>query len=159
MRDLAMAGDPVTQDELDAVARDHARWVGSGGGPGGFQILAVGGVVLAVYQGPSGTEGAQAELRNRLLPSDLDLREVALPWAVLTGIVGESLDLSGADLRGATITDARLAQARLRGADLRNADLSRSDLRNADLSGADLTGTDLENADLTGARLDGAKGI
>ncbi|GAA2410065.1 hypothetical protein GCM10010191_18450 [Actinomadura vinacea] len=159
MHDLAMSGDPVTQDELDAVAREHARWVDSGGGFGGFETFAVGGVVLAVYQGPSGKEGAQAELRNRLLPSDLDLRGVALPWAVLTGIVGESLDLSGADLRGATITDARLSQARLRGTNLRDADLSRSDLRNADLSGADLTGTDLENADLTGARLDGAKGI
>jgi uncharacterized protein YjbI with pentapeptide repeats len=141
------------------VAREHARWVDSGGGFGGFQTLAVGGVVLAVYQGPPGKHGAQAQLRNRLLPSDLDLREVTLPWAILTGIMGDSLDLTGAYLRGATITDARLPDACLRGANLRDADLSRSNLQNADLSGADLTGTDLENADLTGARLDGAKGI
>ncbi|WP_051467680.1 pentapeptide repeat-containing protein [Actinomadura oligospora] len=158
-RELAFSGDPVTQDELDVVARDHSRWVDSGGGFGGFQTLAVGGLVIAVYEGPNGKDGSQARLANRMLPSDLGLREVALPWADLTGVVGESVDLSGAYLRGATITDAHLSRACLRNAILRDADLSRADLRDADLSGADLTGTDLEDADLTGARLDGAKGI
>lgn len=159
MHEMARSGDPVTQDELKTIAREHARWVDSGGGFGRFQTLAVGGLVMAVYQGQAGQRGEQALLSHRLLPSDLDLRDVALPWSDLTGIVAESADLTGADLRGATITDSLFTGARLRGVDLRDADLSRSDLRNADLTGADLTGTDLEDADLTGATLTDAKGI
>ncbi|MFC4015137.1 pentapeptide repeat-containing protein [Nonomuraea purpurea] len=179
---LAHGTDPVTQDELDALTRDHQRWLASGGGnaqESPWQVLAVGGLPLAVYRGQNGSDGSQASLRNRLLTPGLDLRAIALPWADLTAVVGEKLDLAGADLRGSTITDAQIPNVGLRGADLRQADLSRADLRGADLSRADLRGADLELVDLrdadlehadltganltgvnlTGARLEGARGL
>ncbi|MER6948820.1 pentapeptide repeat-containing protein [Nonomuraea sp. NPDC000554] len=166
---LAQAADPVTQGELDALARDHRRWLASGGGGAAgagpaWQVLAVSGLPLAVYRGRNGSQGDQASLRNRVLDPGLDLHALVLPWADLTAVVGEKLDLAGADLRGSTVTDARLPHARLHGADLRQADFSRSDLRGADLSGADLREADFEHADLsgadlTGALLEGAKGL
>ncbi|MBC6466818.1 pentapeptide repeat-containing protein [Actinomadura alba] len=152
VRDMALASDPVTQDELNDLAAGHRRWLETGGGGGTWQVLKVGSLPLAIYNGPSGAEGTRAELRYRRFEKGADLRGLVLSWADLTGLVGEWIDLRGADLRNATVTDAQLRGAQLSGADLSGADFSRADLSGADLMGADLTGTDFENTDLTDAK-------
>jgi hypothetical protein len=70
----------------------------------------------------------------------LQLRNVAMPNAVLTGAQLRGADLTGADLTGALIQDADLSGATLEGADLRGARFSGSNLRGASLDGAQLDG-------------------
>ncbi|KAB2339803.1 pentapeptide repeat-containing protein [Actinomadura rudentiformis] len=184
IRAMAEAGDPLTRGELVELAQEHARWLATGGNEAAgrgwtWQVLIVAGLPVALYNGPEGDDGIQATIRSESIETGTDLRGFVLPFADLTAIFGEKLDLSNADLRGATITDAHLPNVSLRNADLSYADLSRSNLRGADLTGAKLIGTDLENTDLTdadltnadltgakvpgtffiGTRLDGAKGV
>lgn len=154
---LADVEPPLTRADFMTAAADHGRWLAAGGGGtegNPWQVVVAAGVPLPVYTGSSGSDGVQADLRNRRIENGADLRGLVLPWSALTAVVGENVVLSGADLRGATVTDARLPGADLRGADLRDADFSRSDLTGADLTGANLTGTDFEDA-----RLDGARGL
>ncbi|TDC89586.1 pentapeptide repeat-containing protein [Actinomadura sp. 7K507] len=149
---MALASGSVTVDELNGIVAGHGRWLASGGGGGSWQVLTVGALPLAVYRGPSGTDGEQAELRNRRFETGTDLRGLNLACADLTALVGESIDLRGADLRDATVTDSQLRGARLSGADLRGTDFSRADLSGADLTGAKLAGTDFQGTDLTDAK-------
>lgn len=168
MREIAEVGDPLTDAELAALVEAHRRWLASGGGepdtafeyfffvPRQWEVLVAAGYAVALFQGPTGSEGEQACLRYGHLGEGRNLRGLDLSWADLTGVVGENADLRNARLRGATATDAHLAGVNLSGADLLTADLSRSDLRNADLRGADLRHTDFERADLSGADFTGA---
>ncbi|MCA6095849.1 pentapeptide repeat-containing protein [Streptomyces sp. SCA3-4] len=101
----------------------------------------------------------------------LDLRNLRLAWANLSGAdLTEArlsrADLTSADLRGADLNHAWLTTTILIGADMSDADLTHvslvganltgADLRGANLSGAHLATSSLTGADLTGANLTGA---
>jgi hypothetical protein len=79
-------------------------------------------------------------------PGVVDLANVSVPVA----------DLSGADLSGANLRGANLAVATLSSARLINADLSGAILLGANLSGADLSRASLDDANLIAAILGGA---
>ena len=66
--------------------------------------------------------------------------------------------LCGADLSGTFLIEADLSNADLSGANLGEAMLLRADLREANLSGACLIGAKLHRSDLREADLSGAKG-
>ena len=76
-------------------------------------------------------------------PRPLQLAEVRLVNADLSG-----LDLSGADLSGMQLVNCTLHGSRLVGVDLTGAVLHDVDLTEAELLGSDLTGADLANATL-----------
>jgi uncharacterized protein YjbI with pentapeptide repeats len=104
--------------------------------------------------------------RRRLLGSTaerrlLDLREVDLRGANLSGGHFEGCTLQGshlehADATRAILTRSNLREASLAGASLSEADLEGASLARANLEGARLNGANLKGADLSGARLHGA---
>jgi len=81
---------------------------------------------------------ASADLAGWSIGGDgpLDLHEISLAGATLTGAVLQNVDLSSADLTGADLTRA----------ELRGCDLSAADLRRAALAGAVLRRCDLTDA-------------
>src|SRR5262245_783693 len=108
MWDMA-ANNPIDRDEFADIVRRHTRWLETGGGDARWEHFDANGLVLAVHVGSAGHEGVQAVLRGRRLGPELDLRGLVLPFANLTGVVAEGVDLSGADLHGSSVTDAYLA--------------------------------------------------
>jgi uncharacterized protein YjbI with pentapeptide repeats len=91
--------------------------------------------------------------QTKLLSNDsniIDLKDVDIHGAHMSGIdirdtylVGTNL--SGADLRNATLSDATLTFTNLAGANLSHADLHACDMHNTNLAGADLTGANLRD--------------
>jgi uncharacterized protein YjbI with pentapeptide repeats len=91
--------------------------------------------------------------QTKLLSNDstiIDLKDVDIHGAHMSGIdirdtylVGANL--SGADLRNATLSDATLTFTNLAGANLSHADLHACDMHNTNLAGADLTGANLRD--------------
>ncbi|MBA3499990.1 MAG: pentapeptide repeat-containing protein, partial [Deltaproteobacteria bacterium] len=164
---LAQSSAAFTTDEWAAALDAHVRWLetGGGGGDGGlpdssfyespWKTLEAGGMILALWTGANGSDGAQAVLRMRRL--DALPAAARLAWADLSGVFGKHVDFSRADLRGVTATDAHLPHANFRDADLRMADFSRTNLAHADFTNANLEGCDFERADLTGANFSGAR--
>jgi uncharacterized protein YjbI with pentapeptide repeats len=93
----------------------------------------------------------------------VDLSNVILCGADLSGTFLIEADLSNADLSGANLGEAMLLRADLREANLSGAcliwaHLVGADLRKADLSRADLSDAKLHRSDLREADLSGAKG-
>jgi len=91
----------------------------------------------------------------------LDLREVDLRGANLSGGHFEGCTLQGSHLEHADatrtiLTRSNLREASLAGASLTEADLEGASLARANLEGARLNGANLKGADLSGARLHGA---
>jgi Pentapeptide repeats (8 copies) len=148
-----------TEEQLNHICEQHARWLDSRGNNG-------------ACAGLIGADLRSFELRDRRL-AGADLR-----WANLAGV-----DISGADLEGAQLHSAQLervtargtnftkanmhgadlsfaileranlshcilAEAKLENANFGFADLPRANLRGADLGTAVLEGTDLSRADL-----------
>jgi uncharacterized protein YjbI with pentapeptide repeats len=91
----------------------------------------------------------------------LDLREVDVRGANLSGAMLEGVNLQSARLDQADATRAHLRGCNLREASLAGATLTQADLQGvslgrADLQGARLNGANLKGADLSGANLQGA---
>ncbi len=156
---FAIAEDtPLSQGELDAIAKTHAAFIASGGGGGTWETFVTSGMVFALYCGPAGNE---AELRYKKIEG-IALRGLVLPYSEWIGSLCRGQDLTGADLTGSVLVDADFTGTSFRDAKLSRTDFSRSKLVGCDFSGADLSRADLENADLSyadlrGARLDGIK--
>jgi uncharacterized protein YjbI with pentapeptide repeats len=87
----------------------------------------------------------------------LDLHQVDLRKAMLTGADFRRMILSGAHLEGARLARARLEDAELEGAHLQGAFLYGAQLQRASLDGAQLEGAVLDAAQLQRATLDGAQ--
>ncbi|WP_311448276.1 pentapeptide repeat-containing protein [Frankia nepalensis] len=90
-----------------------------------------------------------------------NLTGASLEWANLAGAVLDWTNLSesmlyGVNLRGASLEGTNLTRVRLDEADLTGASLKWANLTNAMLNGANLTDVTLTDAILTGATLDGA---
>ncbi len=101
-----------------------------------------------------GSDLAEVDLTNMVLPEGLNLTCAALAGACMKGARGVALNLTGANLarihlNGAVLPRCRFAQADLRSADLRDADLSLCDFANADLRTANCAGACLSGACIT----------
>lgn len=95
--------------------------------------------------------------------SGADLSNAVLVWADLSEAMLRRANLSGAklwktDLSGAELEKANLSEAEFLRADLSGADLSSANFSGAHLQGADFSGAYLEGANLSGARLGGVYG-
>ena len=120
-RAQAIPEEHLTLEALHRIVKEHQKWVLSG------QV-----------------GGKRAELEG------VDLREVNLSKANLSGADLSKANLSGADLGKANLSGADLGEADLYGANLSGADLGEADLYGAELGGADLSGADLSGANLGG---------
>lgn len=154
---------PTAPEEFAQIIEEHAQFLASGGGGGGWSTFVtpggtVAGLVLGVYVGPSGATpaGKQAVLDHHRLDG-LDLAGAQLPFASLCGVSCRGQNLDGANLHGALLVDSDFTGSSFRGADLRGADLSRCDLVGCDFRDCDLRQADLENANVSGADMTGAK--
>lgn len=83
----------------------------------------------------------------------LDLSDINMEKADLSGSIFTRVILKKANLSGAKLTGSNLAEANLSGANLTDADLTDADLTAANLTDADLSGATLEDAILEGANL------
>ncbi|MHB0876193.1 MAG: pentapeptide repeat-containing protein [Anaerolineae bacterium] len=162
-----MSDTPLPAEEFASILAQHAEFLASGGGGGQWSTFVTSGgadtgIVLGVYQAPSGERrGAQASLSHKRLDG-ADLRGAQLSYADLVGVTCRDQNLDGADLQGSLMVDGDFSGSSFHRANLRRVDLSRSDLvgcdlREADLRNADLENVDLSNSDLTGAKVAGAK--
>ena len=108
---------------------------------------------LPTHGPPTDIQAALTVIERRPGPHGrVDLTEVNIAGADLTG--GER---SYANLSNATLSYANLRDVELTGATVREANLSRAKMLKANLSGANLTGANLSGADLSHATLDGQK--
>jgi len=112
-----------THDELDAILKDHRKWVLGEGG------------------------GVRANLQGATL-GGANLRGANLRGANLRGANLQGANLLWAYLQGATLGGAYLQGANLRGANLQGANLRWAYLQGATLGGANLRGANLQGASL-----------
>ncbi len=117
------------------------------------------------YEGVSSVE--RVTLWNKWWqPRKVNLRNLNLKGASLSGIMLNAAflfetkfngaDLTRAVLAGSNLTGADLSKSKLIGANLGGVDLSEANLKGADLSGANLGGANLTKANLTEVDLNGA---
>ncbi len=137
---------------LTAFVREQARWQVNA--PESSRPAADVQAVVTVLGRRSGQRRGEKEAK-------LDLREVDLRGADLTGAHLEWADLTGAHLEGATLLrahleEANLLRAPLEAAHLLGAPLEGAVLLAAHLEGAALLGTHLEGANLLRTHLEGA---
>lgn len=169
--------------EIRGIFLAHRKWLESSGAQGRQAELEP----FHLYGPPlCGFDFSQARMAACQMPL-ADLRYALmvgtdLEGAVLTGIEGFQIGLTGANLRGAYLRGAYLVEgialgtdferadlregqmgrcdlrrARFPGADLREADLSESRCQEACFEGADLTEASLAECDLSGANLENAQ--
>ncbi len=112
----------MTQEEIEAVIKNHRLWL-------------------------EGKGGQRATLSNATL-SNAIFRHAILSNADLSGAYLSGANLSGANLSGANLSGANLRFATLSNATLSNATLSNATLSGANLSGAYLSGANLSGATL-----------
>ncbi len=170
VEDLGKSGEPISQDDWDALVTSHVQFLETGGAGGSWQMLSVSGLPMCIYQGAEGAEGEQAVARLKNLQG-LDASKALIEFADLSGAYAAEIDFSearlsgsvmidsvfeGADFESATMRNVDLSGARLAGASFKNADLTGADFEAADLTGADFTGANLDGARFPGAILDGA---
>lgn len=123
---------PMTQQEFEAVLRDHELWMRT-----------------------DGQEGRRGNFR------DVDLRQcslagVSIIGASLRGSCMQGMNLSRTVLQEVDLADAILTGIKGAGANFQRANLSHAKLDMANLEGADLSFTNLQAADFSGANLDHA---
>ena len=87
--------------------------------------------------------------------SKVDLREIRLTNAKMSGATLPEIDLRGMNLTGVILTGANLEKAKLTNANLSGAILNGVDLQTVDLSGATLIGADFSEASLASKDLSG----
>jgi uncharacterized protein YjbI with pentapeptide repeats len=119
-----------SEEELEEILRQHAKWIES-----------------------TGKRGKRADLSGR------NLRVADLSDAMLIGADLTKADLRVADLSGANLSGANLRRAILSEANLSSVDLSGANLRRADLSCAKLHDAILDGTLFFRTSLQGAEGL
>ena len=156
-----MSKNTYTQKRLNAILRDHKKWVNSYRGDEGARAILTGANL-------SGMDLSGADLRGvNMIKVDLSeayltrarLSRANLSGANLSSCNAREADFRGANLHGANLQEADLTLAFLEKAHLYKADCRRAYLSRANLAQADLHGIRLDGADLTSVNLEKVKGL
>ena len=160
----ALRQPPMSEATWREHLRQHSLWLDFARPHGWgikFQLLSVSGLPLAVWSGPTATEGKQLNLNHADL-TGLSIEWAVIPYSAMPGVLAKGVSFRGASLKRSLLTDGNFDGADFTMAQLEDADFSRSSLRGtcfrkAQLHDADFEGCDLTDADFRGARLRGTK--
>lgn len=160
IRTMATNNTPLSQEQVQAMLKQHQTFLESGGAGGRFERLQMAGIPINIYRKTS-SAGTQWDTKMKQLSPQVSLSKAQLSYADFAGCLAEEVNFEGANLDGSLLTDAFLAGANFdgisaRGTDFTGADLTGASFVNADLRGADFEICNCTGADFTGANLEGA---
>ena len=161
--DANLTGDDLTSTNLRGVDLTGATLTGANVDGVDLSATTLTGVVSGGITGtPAALPSGWSLVGGYLVGSGVDLSNVELQGANLTGDDLTSTNLQGANLTGATLNNVSLQGANLQSATLTNANLQGADLTDANLApqpgpkNVPYVVTDLQGADLTNATLSSA---
>jgi uncharacterized protein YjbI with pentapeptide repeats len=156
MHSISETGTPLSKREFDEILSNHLLFIQGGGTGGTWQSLEVGGLTMAIYNGPKSSMGKQASFLNSNL-SLLNLNDMKLPCCDFVNICYKNGNFRNSQLQNSIFIDSVLVNSDFSGADLSACDFSRAIMVNCRFVDANLTDCDFENCDLSHSNFQGAK--